>query len=109
MLKDMSWLEPLLEKHGVDAYFCGHVHNLEHTRSGKVDYFISGSGGEHKSYGNDLEDGGSWVSKVPGFLSVTLDPVNQQASYRFLDDERKTLYTYAHLLYLYCKSFIRVP
>lgn len=39
-------LEPILEKYGVQAYFCGHEHNLQyiHQQSSSVHYVITGGG-----------------------------------------------------------------
>ena len=39
-------LEPILEKHGVQAYFCGHEHNLQylHQQNSSVHYVITGGG-----------------------------------------------------------------
>lgn len=37
-------LNPLLQQYGVAAYFCGHEHNLQHIRTGGVDYALVGGG-----------------------------------------------------------------
>ena len=39
-------LVPIYERHGVQAYFAGHDHNLQHHRpdGSTVDYFVSGAG-----------------------------------------------------------------
>ena len=39
-------LVPIFEEHGVQAYFAGHDHNLQHHRpdGSPVDYFVSGAG-----------------------------------------------------------------
>lgn len=44
-------LEPVLERYKVQAYFCGHEHNLQylHVEGGYVHYIISG-GGSHVQY-----------------------------------------------------------
>lgn len=39
-------VRPLLERYGVRIYFNGHDHDLEHIRSGPVDYICSGAGAE---------------------------------------------------------------
>src|SRR5258707_8910628 len=41
---------PLIEKHGVQAYFAGHDHDLEHLVSGKLNFIISGGGFEHREF-----------------------------------------------------------
>jgi tartrate-resistant acid phosphatase type 5 len=54
---NMTAVEKLFEKHKVDNYFCGHQHILQHlevpyTNGHKVQYFISGAGGQ--SISNDI-------------------------------------------------------
>lgn len=39
-------IEPLLRKHGVQAYINGHDHDLQHIRRGGVDYLCCGAGSE---------------------------------------------------------------
>lgn len=39
-------IEPLLGKHGVQAYINGHHHDLQHIRRGGVDYLCCGAGSE---------------------------------------------------------------
>lgn len=44
----ISRVKPLLEKYHAQFYFCGHDHDLQHLRDkgGKIDYFVTGTGGE---------------------------------------------------------------
>ncbi len=39
-------LDPLLRRHGVDYYICGHIHNFQHNRvaGSSVDYVVNSSG-----------------------------------------------------------------
>ena len=39
-------VQPLLDKYGVDAYICGHIHNFQHiqAKGSKVQYFVNTSG-----------------------------------------------------------------
>jgi len=37
-------LKPIMERYGVDAYFCGHDHNMQHIRDTGVEYFVVGAG-----------------------------------------------------------------
>ncbi len=41
-------LLPTLQKHGVQAYFCGHDHDLQHLQAGDVTLILSGGGSEHR-------------------------------------------------------------
>jgi 3',5'-cyclic AMP phosphodiesterase CpdA len=46
-------LKSVLDKHQVDAYICGHDHDLQHLLPpGKTHYFVSGSASEKYSYWN---------------------------------------------------------
>lgn len=70
-------LEPVLEKYGVQAYFCGHEHNLQymHQQNSSVHYIITG-GGSLTDYSPivHFDNGGSlfqyWGS---GFVSCMLE------------------------------------
>ena len=39
-------VQPLLDKYGVDAYICGHIHNFQHiqAKGSRVQYFVNTSG-----------------------------------------------------------------
>lgn len=67
-------LVPIFERHGVQAYFAGHDHNLQHHRpeGSTVDYFVSGAGSltrEVVETPNTL-----FALRVPGFMAVSLSP-----------------------------------
>lgn len=74
---------PLLEAHGVDAWFNGHDHNLQHLqrRGGSLDFFVSGAGG-YDIHGHLKEAAPSHLNAQAelrhkhaalGFLSVEAD------------------------------------
>lgn len=44
-------VKPILERRGVQAYFNGHEHDLQHLRVGAVDYICSGAGSEVRPTG----------------------------------------------------------
>jgi len=64
---------PLFQRYGVDAYFCGHDHQLEVLKAdnGKTRYFISGGGSERirpvKATAKTV-----FLACTPGFMSVSL-------------------------------------
>lgn len=71
--KDIQLLfEPILEKHKVDAYICGHEHDLQVIkRSDKnVMQFLSGAGSELRETGKI--EGSLFAEAVPGFMAFTL-------------------------------------
>ena len=47
-------LGPLMEEYGVQAYFCGHEHNLQylHAQGEPTHYIVSGGGSQVGYYGN---------------------------------------------------------
>lgn len=69
-----GWLVPMLERHKVAAYFCGHEHVLQHIvrPGGTVHYFISGAGSETRSPGNAT--GTRYSEGRSGFMAVSLTP-----------------------------------
>lgn len=44
-------LQPLLERHGVNAYLCGHEHDLQHLEVNGVQYVVTGGGSECRETG----------------------------------------------------------
>lgn len=50
-------LQPLMQRYGVHAYFCGHEHNLQALRAPDeaTRYIVSGAGSQTSAYG--AEDG----------------------------------------------------
>ena len=65
-------LVPIFERRGVQAYFAGHDHNLQHHRpaASSVDYFVSGAGSLIRQVvetPNTL-----FALGVPGFMAVSL-------------------------------------
>jgi len=79
---------PLLEKYGVQAYFCGHDHVLQHLVHGKVNFFVCGGGATHRTVKErpDVRFGAGSA----GFLTMTLTAAEAQAAY--IDDKGKELY-----------------
>ena len=81
---------PLLEKYGVQAYFNGHDHDLQHLQAGKVNLFCSGAGSKprtelkttpHTKFGRGCS----------GFIAATLQA--DALDVRMIDEQGKLLYT----------------
>jgi tartrate-resistant acid phosphatase type 5 len=69
----VSDLVPIMERHGVQAYFAGHDHNLQHLRpeGSPIEYFVSGAGSLTRAV--DAEDPDAlFALRVPGFMAVSL-------------------------------------
>lgn len=66
-------VDPILRKHKVDMYVCGHIHNFQHIRKNGIDYVVNTSGSLSRS---DVKptDGTVFCSGVPGFSVLTATP-----------------------------------
>lgn len=64
-------VKPLLDKYGVDAYICGHIHNFQHiqAKDSKVQYFVNTSG----SLSRDVKpiEGTQFCSGDEGFMVLS--------------------------------------
>ena len=75
-------LEPILKKYGVQAYFCGHEHNLQymHQQDSCVHYVITG-GGSLTDYTPIVHyDNGGSQFQYWGSGEIKLDSIVQQAT-----------------------------
>lgn len=81
-------LEPLLERHGVQAYVCGHDHVLQHIQIGATHHICSGAGA---SAGPVTSVRGTrFAASRPGFAVFTLDGGGLRMGFR--DAAGETLY-----------------
>lgn len=86
--KDTELLfEPLFTKYGVDAYICGHEHDLQIIRKKdqKLIQFLSGAGSELRETGKT--EGSLFAEAVPGFIAFTLTQ-NVLKAYVIRSDEK---------------------
>ena len=67
-------LAPLFKKWGVDAYLCGHDHDLQRNRiAGEPTlYLVSGAGGKLRD--KAFEDFGPFYAATAGFAAITITP-----------------------------------
>ncbi len=56
---------PLLEKHGVQVYFHGHDHDLQHLQAGKVNLFCTGGGSRPRKNPEDDRAGRNSAPAAP--------------------------------------------
>jgi len=80
---------PLLRKYKVQAYFCGHDHDLQHLKEGDVNFFVSGGGSEHRH--NHETPHTQFNRPSSGFMAVSLDKDGMQV--RLIDNLGALLYT----------------
>ena len=86
-----KYLDPILRKHHVDMYICGHIHNFQHIRvSGSdIDYVVNSSGSlarKVKPIGGTL-----FCSPEPGFSVCSID--KKEFNLRMIDKKGNVLHT----------------
>jgi acid phosphatase len=81
-------IEPLLEKHRVQAYIHGHDHDLQHIRRGGIDYLCCGAGSEVRSV--KAIDGTLFCQARSGFAVFHSEP--SALTFEFRDYEGKVLH-----------------
>jgi tartrate-resistant acid phosphatase type 5 len=80
---------PLLKEHNVQAYFCGHDHDLQHLMAGDVNLFISGGGSRVRPTKETVHT--KFAETTSGFMTVTLGAVKMNVC--LIDNDGKLLYT----------------
>lgn len=85
-------LEPILNKHKVAAYLCGHIHNFQHLKpeKGAVDYFVNSSGSLARKVSPIKET--IFCSPKEGFMLISME--NSALSFFLVDEDGKTIYQY---------------
>jgi tartrate-resistant acid phosphatase type 5 len=73
-------IEPLLQKHGVQAYINGHDHDLQHIRRGGVDYLCCGAGSEVRPV--QSVEGTLFCESRSGFAAMRSDPDTLRVEFR---------------------------
>jgi tartrate-resistant acid phosphatase type 5 len=82
---------PIFTKYGVDAYLCGHEHDLQHLKlTGKTHYFVSGAGSEkvNKFHPSDMVQ---FYKAENGFMSFSMDKDN--ILIQVIDGKGNVIYT----------------
>lgn len=85
-------LKPLMEKHGVDFYFCGHDHDLQHQKpeGSTIDYVVSGAGSETRDAGTGPHT--KFSRAISGFVAVSMTP--KKAKLYFIDHTGRVIYKF---------------
>ncbi len=90
--KDMqSRLDPILRKHKVDMYICGHIHNFQHVRmpGSNIDYITNSAGSLSRTV--KPIKGTIFCSGEPGFSIVSVN--KQMLELRMIDKRGNILHT----------------
>lgn len=92
---DEMWVkthvEPLLEKHEVDVYFCGHEHDLQHIYAKDVDHIVSGAGSEVRPTGMLPES--LFAQSIQGFVSTSI--TKDSLYHQFIDLNGEVIYSFS--------------
>ena len=85
-----KYVQPLLEKYGVDLYLSGHIHNHQHIRprGSSVDYVVVSSGALSRKV-KPIE-GTQFCSPETGFAFISIK--SGKLTMYLLDKEGKELY-----------------
>lgn len=81
---------PLLEKHGVQVFFNGHDHDLQHLQAGKVNLFCTGGGSTPRKYIKTTTHTKFGLGSS-GFIAASLSA--DALDVRMIDDAGKQLYS----------------
>lgn len=86
-----SDLLPILERHGVQIYFAGHDHNLQHlkTDDSPIHHFISGAGSLTRAVQPDNPNA-LFALRIPGFMAVSLTA--KQMFVQAIDENNRVYY-----------------
>jgi len=84
-------LDPILRKHHVDMYICGHIHNFQHIRMQgcDIDYVVNSAGALARKV--KPIQGTQFCNSAPGFSICTVDM--KELNLRMIDKNGNILYT----------------
>lgn len=88
-------LQPLLDKHGVDAIVSGHIHNFQHIRvpGSEVDYFVNSSASQSRVV--VPFEGALFANPDPGFTFCTVN--EEELIITFVDKNGKIIYQHSRV------------
>ncbi len=83
-------LDPILRRHKVDMYICGHIHNFQHLRipGSDIDYVVNSAGALSRKV--KAIEGTLFCSPEPGFSILSAS--KQQLVLRMIDKKGSILY-----------------
>jgi tartrate-resistant acid phosphatase type 5 len=92
-LEMQEQVRPIMDKDGVNIYFCGHDHDMQHLKwkkTDKLNYFVSGAGSGPRNCDN-TEFTLFHKGKTGGFLGAVLSP--DEIKLTFIDADGNELYS----------------
>ncbi len=83
--------KPLFDKYNVDFYFCGHDHDMQHLKpaGSKVDYIVTGSGGEVRKTGKDANS--IFSLSESGFTLISIN--DKELTLYFINTKGQVVYS----------------
>jgi 3',5'-cyclic AMP phosphodiesterase CpdA len=86
-------LNPLLKKHQVDFYFCGHIHNFQHIRlpESPVEYIVNSSASRSRPV--QATEGTVFCSDQSGFTVCSVS--HQKLTFNFINSKGDVIYSYS--------------
>lgn len=87
-------LDPILRKHKVDVYACGHIHNFQHLRfaGNSTDYVVNSAAALSRKV--KPVEGTQFCSPATGFSVISV--TKQALDFHFIDKDGKAIYTMHH-------------
>lgn len=84
-------VDPILRKHHVDMYLCGHIHNFQHIRvpGSEIDYVVNSSASLSRNV--NPTDGTQFCSGMSGFALIAAD--KNVLNLHMIDKNGNVLYT----------------
>lgn len=84
-------VDPILRRHHVDIYACGHIHNFQHLRvaGSDIDYVVNSSASLSRKV--KAIDGTVYCSPEPGFSVITAD--SHELDLHFIDKTGRVIHT----------------
>lgn len=87
-------LDPILRKHKVDIYACGHIHNFQHirTKGSDIDYVVNSSASLSRKV--SAMEGTKFCNGEPGFSVISAD--KNELDIYMVNKKGEILYTLKH-------------
>jgi predicted MPP superfamily phosphohydrolase len=88
----INMLKPIMEKYKVQAYICGHEHNMQHLQPAHayVDYFVCGAGGDVIPMGHYMP--AKFGASISGFADIAIR--KDSMFLQFINKDGRIIYRY---------------
>lgn len=85
-------LVPIMERNGVNAYLCGHIHNFQHIKpkNSKINYFVNSSGSLARKVQPTTDT--QFCSSEAGFMLMSLN--DKKITYYMINPEGEVIYKF---------------